>query len=380
MVLVMNSRRCFLKRSSAFPLAATIPSFFFSREASAAGSPVQRGFDPRPQNGWRTFEVTTRVDLDPARGASQVWLPVPSIESDWQRSLQTSFSSNGTTRMVKEGKYGARVLHARFTPAQQQPFVELISRVRTRDRSLDLSQRHVAKAEDAATLAFWTQSTEMIPTDGVVRSTALKATRVARGDVSQVRAIYEWVVHNTYRDPAVRGCGEGNIKTMLDSGNLGGKCADQNALFVGMCRAVGIPARDLYGVRLAPSRFGYRELGGNPATLSDAQHCRAEAYLRGYGRVAMDPADVTKVMREETTEWIKSATNAVVAPVHKGLFGGCEGNWLAYNAANGVALPSSSGPKLGFLMYPVAENAKGRFDSYSPDDFRYRITAREITI
>ena len=29
-------------------------------------------------------------------------------------------------------------------------------------------------------------------------------------------------------------------------------------------------------------------------------------------------------------------------------------------------------------MYPTAENAAGRFDSYAPDDFKYQITAKEI--
>jgi hypothetical protein len=41
-------------------------------------------------------------------------------------------------------------------------------------------------------------------------------------------------------------------------------------------------------------------------------------------------------------------------------------------------LPHSKGDRLGFFMYPVAENAEGRFDSYSPDDFKYQISAREI--
>ncbi len=45
-----------------------------------------------------------------------------------------------------------------------------------------------------------------------------------------MRALYDWVVTNTYREPKVRGCGEGDIKTMLETGNLGGKCADLNAL------------------------------------------------------------------------------------------------------------------------------------------------------
>lgn len=142
---------------------------------------------------------------------------------------------------------------------------------------------------------------------------------------------------------------------------------------------MGIPARDVYGLRVAPSAFGYRELGGNSASLKGAQHCRAEVYLKGHGWVGMDPADVAKVMRQETPEWIKSASNPLVAPVNKGLFGGWEGNWMAYNVAHDVALPQSTGPKLGFFMYPAAETAAGRLDSYAPDDFKYQISAREIT-
>ena len=62
----------------------------------------------------------------------------------------------------------------------------------------------------------------------------------------------------------------------------------------------------------------------------------------------------------------------------KALFGGWEGNWMAYNVAHDVVLPGSTGPKIGFLMYPMAENAAGRLNHYAPDDFRYQITAREI--
>ena len=217
-----------------------------------------------------------------------------------------------------------------------------------------------------------------MPTDGIVRTTALEATKGASTDVEKARKLYDWIVANTFREPKVKGCGEGDIKTMLETGNLGGKCADLNALFVGMNRALGIPARDVYGLRVAPSAFGYKELGGNSTSLKGAQHCRAEVYLKGYGWVGMDPADVAKVMRQETAEWIKSPQNAIVAPVNKALFGGWEGNWMAYNTAHDVNLPNSKGPQLGFFMYPTAENVGGRLDSYSPDDFKYQITAREI--
>jgi len=165
---------------------------------------------------------------------------------------------------------------------------------------------------------------------------------------------------------------------MFETANFGGKCGDINGLFVGLNRAIGIPARDAYGIRLVPSAFGYRELGGNPAKLQGAQHCRAEVFLNGHGWVAMDPADVGKVMRLETSNWIKDVNDPLVAPVSKALFGGWEGNWLAFNNAHDIALPGSTGSKLGFFMYPQAENANGRYDPLDPDNFKFTITAREI--
>jgi transglutaminase-like putative cysteine protease len=187
-------------------------------------------------------------------------------------------------------------------------------------------------------------------------------------------------VANAHRDPKTRGCGTGDIKTMLETGNLGGKCADLNAVFVGLCRASGIPARDVYGLRLAPSAFGYKELGANSASLKGAQHCRAEVFLASHGWVAMDPADVLKVMRQETPDWIKDRKHPVAAPVVAGLFGGWEGNWVGWNNGHDITLPGSAGKgTLPFLMYPNGENSSGRFDELAPDNFRYTISARELT-
>lgn len=368
-----TARRGFLRNSAAGALAAAWPALHF---AQAPAAPLRREFSPQPE-GWRTFELTTRVDLQAAQGPARVWLPMPSIDSDYQRSLESSVTSNGVTRFLHDGREGARLLYAEFAAGAAQPFVELTSRVQTRSRAVDWS-RKLASTEAADTLHFYTRPTELLPTDGIVRRTALKATRGARTDVDKARAIYDWVVANTHREPKVRGCGEGDIKTMLETGNLGGKCADLNALFVGLCRSVGLPARDVYGIRLAPSAFGYKELSGNSASLKGAQHCRAEVHLAGHGWVAMDPADVAKVMRLETPQWLKTTEHAVVAPVNKALFGGWEGNWMAFNHAHDVRLPQARGGKLGFFMYPVAEHAGGRYDSYAPDDFRYQITAREI--
>ena len=353
------------------------------RFAATGFSPIafgqERRFDPQPGE-WRTFDVTTQVEIKDASDATRVWLPIPSIDSAYQKSFESTWTGNASTaRIVADSNYGAKMLYAEFDAATQQPKLTLTSRVQTRNRATDW-ERRIDAGEDAATLE------ELDPSDRPDADRRHRSRHRARGDRAapgrtrrRCAQIYDWVVAHTYREPKVRGCGVGDIKTMLETGNFGGKCGDINGLFVGLCRAVGVPARDIYGIRIAPSQFGYRELGGNPAKLQGAQHCRAEVYLKQRGWVAMDPADVGKVMRQETPEWIKDDRDPLVAPVKRALFGGWEGNWMAFNTAHDVALPGARGAKLGFLMYPQAENANGRYDALDPDNFKYTITAREIT-
>jgi transglutaminase-like putative cysteine protease len=360
-------------------MSATRRTFIAAAAVTAAWplAAQERRFAPQPGT-WRSFEMSTRIEVAKPQGAVRLWVPLPSVDGDFQRSLGDAWQGNAAaTRVVTDGHYGARMLAADFAADGPRPVLEVTSRIQTQNRAVDWQHKTPAQA-DADTLRAWVQPTALLPTDSIVRDTALKATQGAKTDVDKVRRIFDWVVTNTYREPKTRGCGVGDIKTMLETGNLSGKCGDINGLFVGLVRAAGVPARDVYGIRLVPSAFGYRELGGNPASLKGAQHCRAEVWLRDHGWVAMDPADVGKVMRQETPEWIKDPQHPLVVPVKQALFGGWEGNWLAYNTAHDVALPGSRGPVLGFLMYPQGEDSGGRFDSLDADGFRYQITAKEL--
>jgi transglutaminase-like putative cysteine protease len=166
---------------------------------------------------------------------------------------------------------------------------------------------------------------------------------------------------------------------MLAAENLGGKCADINGLFVGLVRAAGLPARDLYGIRVASSRFGYKSLGVASTDVTKAQHCRADVWLEGIGWTPMDAADVRKVMLEEPPTHLSTDEPKVVA-AREALIGSCEGNWVAFNCAHDVALPGASSGPVGFLMYPEAEVGGRRLDCLDPMAFRYRIEAREISI
>ena len=330
--------------------------------------------------GWRKFEVATRVELQLPEGVSRVWLPMPlTAETDWHRHLGSSWSGNAArAEVVTDGKYGAAMLYAEWAAAGPDPRLELVSRIATRDRSVDAAR----PTPDAVRLSsgerdFFTAPTEYIPTDGIVRKTAQGIVKGARTDVEKARAIYEWVVENTFRDPKVRGCGWGDIKSMLETGNLGGKCGDLNALFVGLARSVGVPARDVYGLRVAPSDHGYKSLGVGTPSVTRAQHCRAEFFAEGSGWVPVDPADVRKVALEEPPGKLALA-DPKVAAARKRLFGSWEMNWLAYNTAHDIALPHSKGPKLPYLMYPAGETGGERLDSLDPDAFRYTMTAKEL--
>ncbi|OJY34397.1 MAG: transglutaminase [Rhizobiales bacterium 65-9] len=368
-------RREFMRAGAALAASAAM-----SRPSFAQSNPEI--FSPRP-GAWRSFEVVTTLELTPVdgrAGPAQAWAPVPAFSAeDWFRPRGSSWTTNAASAaLVKDPRYGSEMLHLTWAPGEQKPSVEIRSKFSTRGRATDFSKPGAPKPLSAEERALFLAATDLIPTGGLVKSTSDKITSGKVGDVEKTRAIYEWIVDNTYRNPATRGCGTGDIASLLASGDLGGKCADLNALFVGLARAAGIPARDIYGVRVAPSAFGYKSLGAGGPTITKAQHCRAEAWLEGFGWVAMDPADVRKVVLEEPPG--KNAVDdAKVVAARKALFGAWEGNWLAYNDGHDIALPGSSGPKLGFLMYPQAEVAGLRLDCLDPDTFRYTITSAEIS-
>jgi len=367
----ITRRTALLTMSASFALAG-VPGILTAQETQ------ERRFAPRPGT-WRAVEVVTSVELRDAAGDATVWVPVPTVNTEWQRSLGSTWTGNAQDMRLASAGPDAQCVVARFRAGTTAPGVQVTSRVQTMNRAADWSKR-LSTAQSDESLRNWMRPTSLAPTDGIVRKTADQITEGARTDADKARRIYDWIIVNTYREPKVRGCGLGDIKVMLETGNLGGKCADLNGLFVGLCRAAGLPARDDYGLRVGPSAFGYRELGGNPEKLEGAQHCRAEVHLRDQGWVAMDPADVAKVMRQETGEWIKDADHPIVAPVRKALFGGWEGNWIAYNMASDVALPGSSATPIPFFMYPQAESGAQRHDSLHADTFTYRISAREIVV
>ncbi len=355
------NRRAFL-RSSGWATAGLAVSQPFAQEAAAR---------------WRIFEITTRVEVLKPVGATRLWVPTPLLaDVPFQKTLGNSWEAEGgKAGLSTDPKYGAGVVWAEFADGSK-PVLSVTSRCATRDVAVDLSRPGSAPAADRGELARFLAATELMPTGGIVKETSSAIVKGARTDVDKARALYEWVVENTYRDPKTRGCGLGDIKTMLEHKLYGGKCADLNALFVALARAEGLPARDVYGVRVAGSALGTKCLGREGGDITRAQHCRAEVYLSGYGWTPMDPADVRKVILEEGGG--KKPDDPLVLAARKRLFGSWEMNWLAFNVAHDVPLPGAAKGKLPFFMYPQGETSEGRLDCLDPDTFKYTISAKEL--
>jgi len=334
--------------------------------------------DTPASTGWRTFEVTTRVEVLKPSGTTHIWLPAALIRNTpFQKTFGNKFNADGgTARFTESARDSLGIVTAKF-PEHAKPILTLTSRVSLKDYGVDLSAPVPVRASRAE-LQYFLQPGKYVPTDGIVKETAEKATKGVSTDIDKARAIYDWIVENTFRDPKTRGCGRGDIRFMLESGDLGGKCADLNALYVGLARAAGLPARDVYGIRVAKSGLGYKSLGVATDHISKAQHCRAEVYLNQFGWVPVDPADVRKVVLEEPPGSLK-LDDEMVSKARARLFGSWEMNWMGYNYAHDVALPGSSGQPLIYFMYPQAETAEGRLDSLDPDNFKYEITVKEIS-
>lgn len=79
------SRRDLLKAGAAVSLIAGLP-----RHAIAQGT-----FAPQP-GAWREFQIVTRLEIANAKGKTQAWIPVPSVnEKDWFKSSLSQWMTNG---------------------------------------------------------------------------------------------------------------------------------------------------------------------------------------------------------------------------------------------------------------------------------------------
>ena len=218
-------------------------------------------------------------------------------------------------------------------------------------------------AWNRADYAEYLKPTSIGPTNGEVKKLSDKITNGKRSVLAKAKAIYDWTCENMYRDPATIGCGKGDVCELLKK--PGGKCTDISSVYIALARAAGVPAREVFSVRLGKKA---------EEDVSTWQHCWVEFFLPGYGWVTVDPADVRKAMLVEKLELKDAKTEGY----RKYFWGGIDAYRVKIASGRDLILnPPQAGAPLNTFGYPYAEVGGKVIDWYEPKSFSYRILFRE---
>ncbi|MDD2384259.1 MAG: transglutaminase domain-containing protein [Sulfurospirillaceae bacterium] len=325
----------------------------------------------------RIFYVKNSYNLqhENAKALTKLWIPLP-LESAYQSMSDFKFNANASKAYVTDkNAYKARTLYAQWDNGGEK-ILEVTYTITTYERTSDFSKA-TALSKYSKEVARFLKPTAHIPTSGKVKELALQITKEAKTPLDKAKAIYLWVTENMYRDNSVIGCGVGDAGKAIEQNLLGGKCTDISSVFVALLRSVGVPAREIFGIRLGKSRFS-KACGGSDekglAKITGAEHCRAEFYINGLGWVPADPADVTKVILVEQL----TLKDPLVQKVRDYFFGNWEMNWMGYNYGRDFVLsPEPTQKPLNMFGYPYAEVEDEVLDYYAPASFRYSFISQE---
>ncbi|MGB0083871.1 MAG: transglutaminase-like domain-containing protein [Rhodomicrobiaceae bacterium] len=362
--MIMDRRR-FLKLGGAFAGAALISLRAHAQERFIT-----------EQGPWRKFDITTKIAFSEAKGKVQAWVPVPSVnEDDWSKALGSGWKTNAkVAKLEHDEASGADFVYFEWPEGEPIRTAEISSQASTRNRVTHFTKPGKPKPLSDDERRRYTQPTSLMPHDAQLRETAAEITGNAKTDLGKAKAIYEWIV-DTKR------CGLGGHASQLGSWASGPPanpdCTFLNTLYVGLARVSGLPAREIFGVRVAPSQFGYQSLGARPEDVTSKTHGWAEVWLEDYGWVPVDPGDVRRIVNDEPPGNLQ-VTDAKVVAARVTLFGACEANWVPYNMATDLVLPHSDGVSVPYLFRPLAWTAAGLSRDRDQPGFTYKVTAKEL--
>lgn len=312
----------------------------------------------------RSGVVTVEVDLSRQEAGKEAKLWIPYAVSDKHQSVTDvrvagDFASSA---VYTDKANGTPILYARWDKdAKSRKLTYSFSVDREEVQIRELKTKEPAWNKDD--YAEFLQQTALGPIDGEVKKLADSITKGKRTVLDKAKAIYDWTCENMYRDPATIGCGKGDVCALLKK--PGGKCTDISSVYVAVARAAGVPAREVFGVRLGKKA---------EEDVTTWQHCWVEVFIPGAGWVPTDPADVRKAMLVEKLELNDAKTRD-----YRGYFwGGIDPYRVKVASGRDVVLnPPQAGAPLNTFGYPYAEVGSRSLNWYEPDNFGYRILFKE---
>lgn len=319
--------------------------------------------------GFNTGQVAFKITIDAPNDSKNVklWVPYP-VSDENQKIEDVKINGNyGFNGIFREPETGNMALYAEWKrPVNEIRYLTFSFKVSSSERSKRnfISEESILRPLPPEARQYL-KATHFIPIDGKVREIALRVTKGKKTVVEKARAVYDWVVENTFRDPNVQGCGIGDVERTLAI--KGGKCVDISSVFVAVARAAGVPAREVFGLRLA-KKDGVSDLTKN-------HHCWLEFYAPRYGWVPADPADVTKFV------FANKISLEEADSVREYYFGGVDSNrvTLAKGGRGYYLNPRQADGPLNYFMYPYAEvDGKALEWLAAQNKLKYKITYNKI--
>lgn len=272
----------------------------------------------------RRFQIDQRFTVavaPPETHAITLWVPLP-IDDPWQ--VVTGLAVEGAPfEVVHDARYGNTA--ARFSLPVQGGSVTLRFVIERHERgSTDLARATGRAAPDG--YQRWLAPDALVPIDARVRRIATDVIHGAQSPLARARAVYDYVLSTMHYEKRGTGWGRGDFMWACDMKY--GNCTDFHALFIGLLRALGIPARFQIGYAVPDGKSG--ELPG--------YHCWADFYLDGVGWVPVDASEGWK--HPDRRAWY---------------FGHHDANRFALSFGRDITLPGMRGAALNYFVYPYAE-------------------------
>lgn len=308
----------------------------------------------------RSGIFTMNFEIKSGKGHNtRLWIPYP-LSDEFQRISDVEITGNYDHYAVYHSPDAeATYIYAEWKKAKDTPRLTFRFKAQAKERKVDgFKEEGTVPVE----VMRYLKSEKFLPTDGKIKEIAERIVKGKKGILQKARAVYDWTVENTYRDPRVKGCGKGIVEETL--AKRGGKCADISSVFVALARAAGVPARDVFGLRLAKTK---------EKDMTGGFHCWAEFYLPGTGWVPVDPADVRKIML------VKRLSLQDAEPYREYYFGKVDQYRIVLErSGRGIVLDPPQGSCLNYFMYPYGEVDGQPLDYYNPKEFSYSVKFRAL--
>lgn len=294
---------------------------------------VRRLREGRPAVRHFEFTYVTRVpELPPDAQSLRLWIPLPP-SNEQQTISNVTVDSPLPLERHREPQYGNKYLYLEAPRARLPHPLEVRLHFRTtrleKRVAFDRGPGRVSAAEKPpAEVARFLQPNRLVPINGIIGGLAEQEARGRKKPLDKARAIYDYVVSTVRYDKTGEGWGRGDA---IHACNVKrGNCTDFHALFIGMMRAAGIPARFEIGFPLPPDR-SEGEIPG--------YHCWAQFYVEPYGWIPVDASEAWK--HPEKREYF---------------FGSHDQHRVLFTLGRDVRLnPAQAGDPLNYFIYPYAE-------------------------